>query len=132
MVLATFPKSMSCNSCRSAPVGCVIFDVAVVRFERSQPTLVDQAVISAAIDIADGVFAAPAGDNLADQLETFILHGAPNLASSLLLSGHFPFAFSHAVTRLALHSRSVANRSAVSLPEKCLTGMPFRLAVHKV
>jgi hypothetical protein len=111
----------------------VIFDVAVVRFERSQPTLVDQAVISAAIDIADGVFAAAAGDNLADQLEIFILHGAPNLASSLLLlSGHFPSSFSHAVTRLALYSRSVANRSAVSLPEKCLTGMPFRLTVHQV
>jgi hypothetical protein len=67
-----------------------------------------------------------------DQLEIFILHGAPNFPSSLLLSGHFPFAFSHAVTRLALYSRSVANRSAVSLPEKCLTGMPFRLTVHQV
>jgi hypothetical protein len=65
----------------------VIFDVVVVRFERRQPTLVDQAVISAAIDIAGGVFAAAAGNNLADQLEIFILHDAPTLAISLFLSG---------------------------------------------
>ena len=86
-----FPKSkLSCHSYRSAPVGYVIFDVVVVRFERRQPTLVDQAVISAAIDIAGGVFAAAAGNNLADQLEIFILHDAPTLAISLFLSGHFP------------------------------------------
>jgi hypothetical protein len=62
------------QGCRSAAVGGVIFDVAVVGSERSQPPQVDQAVISAAIDIADGVSAAAAGNNLADQLEIFILH----------------------------------------------------------
>jgi hypothetical protein len=97
-----FSKSMSCNSCRLAAVSCVIFHVPVVRFERSQPTSVDQAVISAAIDIADSVFAAAAGDNLADQLEIFILHGAPILAISLLLSGHFTF--SHSSNRLRIKS----------------------------
>jgi hypothetical protein len=65
-----FPKSkLSCHSYRSASVGHVIFDVVVVRFERRQPTLVDQAVISAAIDIAGGVFAAAAGNSLADQFD---------------------------------------------------------------
>jgi hypothetical protein len=68
-----FPKSkLSCYDYRSAPVDDVIFDVAVVRFDRRQPTQIDQAVVSAAIDIAGGVFAAVAGNNLADQLEIFI------------------------------------------------------------
>jgi hypothetical protein len=46
---------------------------------------------------------------------------------------HFPFTFSHAFppARLALYSGSVANRSAFSLPGKCLTGRPFLLTVHQ-
>src|ERR1700676_3463662 len=34
-------------------------------------------------------------------------------------------------TRLARYSGSVAYRSALSLPGKCLTGMPFRVTVHQ-
>src|SRR5882762_1426538 len=46
---------------------------------------------------------------------------------------HFPFAFAHAfpAARLALYSGSVANRSAFSLPGKCLTGRPSLLTVHQ-
>jgi hypothetical protein len=97
----------------------VIFYVPVVRFERSQPTSVDQAVISAAIDIADGVFAAAAGDNLADQLEIFILHGAPNLASSLLLSGHFTFTFSHSSNRLRIKSAATLGNLSQTIARPC-------------
>jgi hypothetical protein len=68
-----FPKSkLSRHGYRSGPVGYVTFDVAVVRFDRRQPTQIDQTVVSAAIDIAGGVFAAVAGNNLTDQLEIFI------------------------------------------------------------
>jgi hypothetical protein len=93
----------------------VIFDVAVVGSERSQPPQVDQAVISAAIDIADGVFAAAAGNNLADQLEIFILHGAPGPASSLLPSGPFLFAFS--ATLRALEQGSVPSHKQPAVGE---------------
>jgi hypothetical protein len=68
-----FPKSkLCCHGHRSAPVGYVIFDVAVVRFDRRQPTQIDQTVVSAAIDIAGGAFATVADNNLADQLEISI------------------------------------------------------------
>jgi hypothetical protein len=54
----------------------LILDIADVRLERREPTHVDQAVIPAAINIAGGVFAAVAGDNLTDQLEILIVHVA--------------------------------------------------------
>ena len=105
-----FPKSkLSCHSYRSAPVGYVIFDVVIVRFERRQSTLVDQAVISAAIDIAGGVFAAAAGNNLADQHEIFILHDAPTSRDLTFSQRSFPPLPSPTLF-LALYSRSVAKR----------------------
>jgi len=77
-----------------------IFDIADVRFERRQPTHVDQAIIPAAINISGGVFAAVAGDNLADQLEVFVVH-----------VGHF-LAFSPSST-----SRRIGSRFSRPIPE---------------
>jgi hypothetical protein len=58
----------------SALLRYLIFDVADVRLEWRQPTHVDQPFVSAAINIAGGVFAAVADDNLTDQLDVFALH----------------------------------------------------------
>jgi hypothetical protein len=63
--------------CCSALVRRLIFDIADVRLKWRQPTQVDQSVVPGAVDIAGGVFAATAGNNLEDQLEIFILRGAP-------------------------------------------------------
>jgi hypothetical protein len=67
------PESVIHRGC-SALFRYLIFDVADVRLEWRQPSQVDQPVVSAAINIAGGVFAAVAGDNLTDQLDVFALH----------------------------------------------------------
>jgi hypothetical protein len=77
-------SSVVCHGRCPAFIRGLILDVADVRLERRQPTLVDQAIIPAAINIAGGVFTAVAGDNLTDQLEVLVVH-----------VGHF-FAFSQA------------------------------------
>jgi hypothetical protein len=65
----------------SALLRYLIFDIANDCLKWRQPTQVDQSVVPGAVDIAGGVFAATAGNNLADQLE--ILQGAPNFHASL-------------------------------------------------
>ena len=90
--------------CCSALLRHLIFDVAAVRLELRQPTHADQPVVSAAINIAGGVFAAVAGDDLTDQLDIPVLH-----------VGHFFFglAFSAAagVPAASRASRSALRRS---------------------
>jgi hypothetical protein len=61
----------------SALLRYLIFDVADVRLEWCQPTHVDQPGVSAAVNIAGGVFAAVAGDNLTYQLEVLVVHVDP-------------------------------------------------------
>src|SRR5258708_7268370 len=58
----------------SALLRYLIFDVADVRLEWRQPSQVDQSVVSAAIDIACGVFSPAAGDYSSKQLDVFVLH----------------------------------------------------------
>src|ERR1700675_4552476 len=59
-------------SCRSAPLRCLIFNVADVGLERRQPPQVDQSIVSASINISSSVFASAAGNDLTDQLEVFV------------------------------------------------------------
>src|SRR5258707_12118122 len=58
----------------SALLRYLIFDVADVRLEWRQPSQVDQPVVSAAIDIACGVFSPAAGDYSSKHLDVFVLH----------------------------------------------------------
>src|SRR5258708_2064949 len=78
-----FDHTLFATAAAARPLSVAGYSTSLdVRLKWRQPTQVDQSVVPGATDIAGGVFAAAAGNNLADQLEIFILHEAPNFHES--------------------------------------------------